>query len=119
MTAVKLLLKKGADVNAVSLPPQVKVKNGTIALGSFTPLVLASALGPVAVVKTLIDAGADVNAKEARGMTPLMYASATDHGDIEIIKTLMARGADLKATTRGGRDRHRLGAQVRADAGRS
>ena len=35
-------------------------------------------------------------------MTPLMYASATDHGDIEIVKTLMARGADLKAKTLDG-----------------
>ena len=81
---------------------QSKVKNGTIALGSFTPLMLASALGPVAVVKALIDAGADVNAKEARGMTPLMYAIATDHGDLEIVKTLIARGADLEAKTLDG-----------------
>jgi ankyrin repeat protein len=102
LDVVTLLLRKGADVNAISLPPHFKVKNGTIALGSFTPLVLASSLGPVTVVKTLIDAGADVNAKEARGLTPLMYASATDHGDLEIIKTLVARGADLKATTLEG-----------------
>ena len=102
LDAVKLLLKKGAAVNAISAPPALKVKNGTIALGSFTPLILASALGPVPVVKTLIDAGADVNAREARGMTPLMYAIATDHGDIEIVKTLIARGADLEAKTLDG-----------------
>jgi ankyrin repeat protein len=102
LAAVKLLLKKGADVNAVSAPPANRVKNGTIALGSFTPLVLASALGPLDVVKTLIAAGADVNAKEARGMTPLMYAIATDHGDTEIVKTLVAHGANLETKTLDG-----------------
>jgi ankyrin repeat protein len=102
LAVVKLLLKRGADVNAVSAPPGNKVKNGTIALGAFTPLVLASSLGPVNVVKTLLDAGADVNAKEARGMTPLMYAIATDHGDLDIVKTLVARGADLRVKTLDG-----------------
>jgi ankyrin repeat protein len=102
LEAVKLLLKKGAAVNAVSAPPGLKVKNGTIALGSFTPLVLASALGPVSVVKALIDAGAEVNARDARGMTPLMYAITTDHGDVEIVKTLVSRGADLHLKTLDG-----------------
>jgi ankyrin repeat protein len=93
--AVKLLLAAGANVNAQSAPPGQQVKNGTIDLGRFTPLILASAYGPARVVKTLLDAGANVNAKEARGMTPLMYAAATDHGDIEIARMLVARGADL------------------------
>jgi ankyrin repeat protein len=97
LAAVKLLLKKGAAVNAVAAPPGPQVKNGTIALGSFTPLIRASSLGPVSVVRTLLDAGADVNARDGRGMTPLMYATATDHGDIDIVRTLIARGADLQA----------------------
>ena len=95
LEAVQLLLKSGAEVNAVAGPPMAPVKNGIIDLGKFTPLILASAYGPASVVKTLLDAGADVNAREARGMTPLMYAAATDHGDIEIARMLMARGADL------------------------
>jgi ankyrin repeat protein len=102
LEAVKLLLSKGARVNAVSGPPGMQVKNGTIALGRFTPLILASAYGPSSVVKTLLDAGANVNAQEARGMTPLMYAVATDHGDIEIVKMLIARGADLHVKTPEG-----------------
>jgi hypothetical protein len=80
----------------------MQVKNGTIALGSFTPLILASAYGPVDVVRALVDAGANVNAREARGMTPLMYAAATDHGDIEIAKLLVARGADVHVKTPEG-----------------
>jgi ankyrin repeat protein len=100
--AVKLLLAAGADVNKVSAPPGQPVKNGIIDLGRFTPLILASAYGPAAVVKTLLDAGADVNAREARGMTPLMYAAATDHGDLEIARMLIARGADLHVKSHAG-----------------
>jgi ankyrin repeat protein len=95
LEVVQLLLKAGANVNAVAGPPMFPVKNGIIDLGKFTPLILSSAYGPASVVKTLLDAGADVNAREARGMTPLMYAAATDHGDVEIARMLMARGADL------------------------
>jgi len=102
LDAVRLLITRGANVNAVSGPPGEKVKNGTIALGQFTPLILASAYGPVAVVKALLDAGADINAAEARGMTALMYASATDHGDPEIAKMLLARGADVRIKTPQG-----------------
>ncbi len=102
VAAAKLLLAKGADVNAVSGPPGQQVKNGTIALGTFTPLLLASANGPLELVNVLLAAGADVNAKEARGMTPLMYAVATDHGDPAIVKALLARGANVRATTPQG-----------------
>jgi ankyrin repeat protein len=100
--AVRLLLAKDANVNVVSGPPNAKVKNGTIALGTFTPLLLASTYGPVALVKDLVAAGADVNAKEARGMTPLMLAVTADHGDPEIARTLLAAGADVRAKSLAG-----------------
>ena len=102
LEAVKLLLSAGADVNAQSAAPAQQVKNGTIDLGRFTALILASAYGPAPVVKALLDAGANVNAKESRGMTPLMYAAATDHGDIEIARLLIARGADLTVKSTAG-----------------
>ena len=100
--AVKLLLAAGANVNAQSGAPGQQVKNGMIDLGRFTPLILASAFGPASVVKSLLDAGANVNATEVRGMTPLMYAAATDHGDIEIARMLVARGADLTVKSTAG-----------------
>jgi ankyrin repeat protein len=93
LEAVRLLLSKGAKVNVVSGPPNATVKNGTIALGTFTPLLLASTYGPDALVKALVAAGADVNAKDARGMTPLMMAVSADHGDPAVVKTLLAAGA--------------------------
>jgi ankyrin repeat protein len=100
--AVKLLLAQGARVNAISGPPSEQVKNGTIALGHFTALGLASTFGPMEVIKALVDAGADVNVADARGMTPLMLAVATDHGDLETVKFLVAHGAKLDVKSLAG-----------------
>ena len=98
LTAVKLLLAKGANVNAVTRPPGARTVIGTPGLGKFTALGLACAFAPTdaEVVKTLLAAGADVNAPDGRGMTPLMLATATDHQDPEVIRALIAKGTDLK-----------------------
>ncbi|MGI8744618.1 MAG: ankyrin repeat domain-containing protein [Bryobacteraceae bacterium] len=101
----KMLLEKGADVNAISTPAfGPPVKNGPIALGSFTPLLLAVAYGSPELVKTLIDAGADVNAKDVRGMTPLMLAIGCDHNDARVVKLLLDKGADPKIKSKAGED---------------
>ena len=104
--AVKLFVAKGANVNAVSVGPEASpfnaVKNGVIQLGQFTPVLLASVFGPADLVKALIAAGANVNVKDARGMTPLMMAVSTDHGDIEVVKALLAAGADPNAKSLAG-----------------
>jgi len=107
LAAVKLLVALGANVNAVSAPPGTlpgsHVKNGIIQIGTLTPLLLAVATGgSVDVVNTLITAGADVNAKDARGLSVLMTAVATDHGDPTIVRALVAKGADLAATDLNG-----------------
>lgn len=102
---VKMLLKKGADVNAVSAAViGLQVKNGAINLGLFTPLLLAAAYGPPEVVQTLLDDGAKVNAKDVRGMTPLMLAIASDHNDPAIVKLLLSHGADPKIKSKAGED---------------
>ncbi len=100
LEAVKLLLSKGANVNAVSAPPVIPVKNGIIALGSFTPL-LNAATGPAPVVQALVDAGAAVNARDARGMTALMLAVNADHSDEQAIRLLMAK-SDLAVKSNTG-----------------
>jgi hypothetical protein len=68
-------------------------KNGPSKFGLLTPLIMASAFGPPELIGTLLDAGADVNAKEVRGMTPLMLAVATDHQDPAVLRTLLGHGA--------------------------
>jgi hypothetical protein len=52
---------------------------------------LAATSGSAETVRLLLEAGADVNAKDVRGMTPLMFAIATDHPNEAIIGTLLAK----------------------------
>lgn len=98
----RLLLEKGSDINAVTIESFERVKNGPLELGSFTPLLSALPYGPPEVVKMLIDAGANVNAGDTRGMTPLMLAVSTDRPDPRIIKLLLARGADASIRSKHG-----------------
>jgi ankyrin repeat protein len=99
VAAVKLLLAHGARVNDASGGGEVIThkhgvqQNGVTALGSFTALLYAAVSAPVDVVRALLDAGADVNVRDVRGLTPLITAVATDHFQIETIRLLIARGA--------------------------
>jgi ankyrin repeat protein len=99
---MRMLLAKGADVNAVGAPGGQEVKNGPIALGSFTPLLLSATYGGPEAVKTLLDAGAKVNVQDIRGMTPLMLAVGTDRADARVIKLLLAKGADTGIKSKNG-----------------
>lgn len=98
---VRLLLKQGAQVNApanFSNP----VKHGMVALDKITPLMLAVTFGPLEVVQALIDAGADVNARDLRGMTPLIYSVSSETQDAAIVKLLLAKGADPDVKSNAG-----------------
>ncbi len=93
--AVQLLLAHGANAKAVSRPVMgLPVKNGASLFGSLTPLIMSAPFGPPQLIGSLLEAGADVNAKDVRGMTPLMLAVATDHQDQAVLKLLLAHGAD-------------------------
>lgn len=63
----------------------------TAALGSL------AYLGDVNLVRLALDHGADVNAVDARGRTPLMYAAISDFAPLDAAKLLIARGADVNA----------------------
>jgi ankyrin repeat protein len=90
--AVKLLLQKGANPNT-SYDKENLVRNGPIALTKLTPLMMAPSSSPEAV-QLLIDAGASVNARDGRGMTPLIFATASDKPDLAILRILLKAGAD-------------------------
>jgi len=95
LPAVKLLLAKGANVNAVSRPVMgLPAKNGPSKFGLLTALLMAAPFGPPELIQTLLDAGANVNAKDVRGMTPLMLAVAADHQNRAVIRMLLDHGAD-------------------------
>jgi ankyrin repeat protein len=98
LEAVNALIQKGADVNA-SHSTDIQVRNGMIGISRMTALMTAPVSSPE-VVRTLIKAGANVNAQDVRGMTPLMFAVASDTPNLEIIHMLVDAGAnrDLKST---------------------
>jgi hypothetical protein len=84
------------DVNALS-PGGGKVRNGEIRLGKLSPLILAAPYGSLELMKTLLAAGADANAQDARGLTPLMAVVASDRADARVVKALLAAGADVSS----------------------
>lgn len=98
----RLLLAKSSDVNAVTIDSFETVKNGPIALGLFTPLISALPYGGFDTVKLLVDAGANVNAADTRGMTPLMLAVSTDRPDPRIVRLLRSKGANLTIKSKRG-----------------
>lgn len=65
-----------------------------------TPLMMAAGLGHGDVVSALLAAGADVNAADERGFTPLFCACHNgdeDRGYPDVVQTLLAAGADKEA----------------------
>ncbi len=82
LDVAKLLLQKGADVNA-------RTSNGV------GPLYEAAGQGQTEIVRSLLERGATVNAKTETACTPLLIGSAM--GQLDIVKLLLAKGADVNA----------------------
>ena len=61
-------------------------------------------LGDLKAVRAILDHGADVNASDPLGRTPLMYAVGSDILPLDAVKLLVERGADVNA-----RDTHKDG----------
>ena len=65
-----------------------------------TALHCAVQKGHVDVVQVLIDAGADIDAKNEVGRSPLMFASIKGH--LDVVKVLVEAGAGVRATNNDG-----------------
>lgn len=87
---VNALLEAGADVNLASRE-SMKV----------TPLASASAARQLEIARTLIEHGANVNARAANDFTPLHESAAS--GKIEFAQLLLDHGADVNAKTSDGK----------------
>jgi len=68
-----------------------------------TALPNIAAFGDVSAVRLALDHGADVNAVDPLGRTPLMYAASSDLLSLDVVKLLVERGADVNA-----KDSHKL-----------
>ncbi|WP_257765206.1 ankyrin repeat domain-containing protein [Burkholderia glumae] len=87
---VKMLLELGADPAAINWHKT----DDDVRIGD-TPLHIAARHGDTSIVKTLIDHGAPVDAKNTLGETPLVGAIRSEgYGTESTVKTLIKRGAD-------------------------
>lgn len=84
---IKTLLSKGADITI----PSTDIFEGQTALH------FASHSGALAVLKLLLDAGANINATTSRQWTPLHVACST--GQASVVAMLLELGADIAART--------------------
>jgi ankyrin repeat protein len=108
--AVQLLVQLGADVNAATKAPAGaaalrttnNIKNGPPNRSKVTALHNASAYGPLESVRHLLKAGADVNARDSRGLGALSIALATEYPSAGIVRTLIEAGADVNAADKNG-----------------
>jgi uncharacterized protein len=88
--AVLNLLKEGVDPNTTCVLHEKSV----------TPLIIVSNYGHLSIVKILINAGADVNLKNADGCSPLIIAC--DKGHENVVNELLKHKADANAATSNG-----------------
>lgn len=115
-TAVRALLKNGADVNAAQgdgmtalhwaaqkgdaelvgmlLSAGANVR-ATTRLGGYTPMHLASQAGHARAVAALLAAGAAADVRTTTGASPLMLAARS--GSVETATRLVENGADVNA----------------------
>ncbi|MCP9262962.1 Poly [ADP-ribose] polymerase [Dirofilaria immitis] len=84
--AVKILLEKGADVQAIDIGYALCLSSGLV------PLHNASSFGHLEIVSLLLEAGADSQAEDLWNFTPL-HESASK-GRLEVVRLLAASGAD-------------------------
>lgn len=101
----------GADVAKI-VKENPAMRDARTGLGS-VPLHLAATNPDATVVKALLAAGANVNAKDDDGNTPLHMAAYTNR--IENAKILLEAGADVNAVTTGGRTPMAMARKSRAD----
>ena len=70
------------------------------ALISQTPLVVAAEKGHLAVVKLLLDHGANIERRDSKGWSPLSYAAETGHE--AVVELLLYHGANTEAGDKDG-----------------
>lgn len=120
---VKLLLAKGADINAKNLNGKSALmeaiakghteivellkkaggnKHNTLAKikDINSDLFLAATEGRIVTVETILDKGAEVNAKNSKGRTALMLAALNSHKDT--VEILLNKGADVNIKNNEG-----------------
>ncbi len=87
-TALELLIRYGANVNQVT------------GIGGMTPLHMSARRGTTKIAETLLDAGADIEARDKNGETPLRRA--VNCGQERLVCLLLNRGANPQSADKNG-----------------
>lgn len=112
--SVRKLLRLKADVNActnmrgTTLPAAISVENASIVTRNLqqeitkgrarliaSPLLYAAAMNHTAIMRLLIDAGAEVHRRHGCHRIPIM--AAADQGRVDALEMLLDAGADVEA----------------------
>ncbi len=88
-TALEILIRFGANVNQVT------------GIGGMTPLHMSARRGTAKIAEALLDAGADIEARDKSGETPLRRA--VNCGQERMACLLLARGANPHSADKKGR----------------
>jgi ankyrin repeat protein len=107
------LIERGADVRAAGQPAltvavslrcarclELLAAAGLDRAAYTGALAETAVLGDVNAIRWMLDRGADVNAFDPLGRTPLMYAVGSDLLPLEAVQLLIGRGADVNARNR-------------------
>jgi ankyrin repeat protein len=110
---VELLIQRGADAKAtadmgLTMAVTTKCEKGLELLAAritdkdvYTMALQNTAVfGDIKAVRLMLDHGADVNAFDVFGRTPLMYAAISDLLPVDVVKLLVERGADVNAVNK-------------------
>ena len=89
LAALELLIEHGANVNQSD------------GFGGMTPLHMSARRGTTRVAEALLDAGADIEARDKKGETPLRRA--VNCGQERMVCLLLDRGANPRSTDKNGR----------------
>lgn len=95
---IAILVEAGADLEA-----RLNWKYDSQLHRDWTPLMLAAAEGSATAARALLAAGANVNASDLLGMTPLMLAASQTAHTEELVRALIAAGGDKSQKALDGR----------------
>jgi ankyrin repeat protein len=92
LSICRFLLEHGAHIEPLPDTNDDKI---------MTPLMLAARFGcSPALIELLVDYGAKIDRRDAKGWCPLIMA--TQHGHLESVAALIRSGADMNSTTNNG-----------------